>query len=134
MLFSPKFLNHSRQDKKLPEESDNLLIEPEALQLDLQRNAQKYNFVYSIETLISYEEYTLEKTDHVNIGPLTKEQGLKFKALLDKFADLFAKDINELGRTDIVQHKIYTEDVLPIRQRPYNVPPSEQEFIKKEIE
>jgi len=104
------------------------------LQLTLQRNAQKYNFVYTIETLIPYEEYVLEKTDHVNIGPLTKEQGLKFRALLDEFSDLFAKDINELGRTDLVQHRIYTENVPPIKQRAYNVPPSEQEFIKEEIE
>ena len=104
------------------------------MQLTLQRNAQKYNFVYTIETLIPYEEYVLEKTDHVNIGPLTKEQGLKFRALLDEFSDLFAKDINELGRTDLVQHRIYTENVPPIKQRAYNVPPSEQEFIKEEIE
>ena len=103
------------------------------MQLALQKNAIKYNFVYTIDTLISYEEYILEKTDTVNVGPLTKEQGKKFIALLEEFADLFAKDISELERTNLVQHRIYTEDVPPIKSRSYNVPPNEQEFIKEEI-
>lgn len=112
--------------------------EEEALQQALRQNAEKYNFslqeAYAIDTLIPYEEYALEQTDTVNIGPLTKEQGRKFRTLLTEFADLFAKDITELGRTQIVQHKIYTEDVPPINSRPYNVPPDEQNFIKEEIE
>jgi hypothetical protein len=115
-----------------------LPTEEEALQQALRQNAEKYNFslqeAYVIDTLIPYEEYALEQTDTVNIGPLTKEQGRKFRTLLTEFADLFAKDITELGRTQIVQHKIYTEDVPPINSRPYNVPPDEQNFIKEEIE
>ena len=103
------------------------------MQLTLQKNAIKYNFVYTIDTLISYEEYILEKTDTVNVGPLTKEQGKKFIALLEEFADLFAKDISELERTNLVQHRIYTEDVSPIKSQPYNIPPDEQDFIKEEI-
>ena len=103
------------------------------MQLALQKNAIKYNFVYTIDILISYEEYILEKTDTVNIRLLTKEQGKKFIALLEEFADLFAKDISELGRTNLIQHRIYTEDVPPIKSRSYNVPQNEQEFIKKEI-
>jgi hypothetical protein len=104
------------------------------LQQALQANALKHNFVYTIDTLIPYEEYALEKTDTINVGPLTSEQGQKFKALLEEFADLFAKDITELGRTDKVKHRIYTEDIPPIRSRPYTVPPNEQQFIKEEIE
>ena len=54
--------------------------------------------------------------------------------MLEEFSDLFAKDISELGQTSLVQHKIYIEDVPPIKSRPYNVPPNKQEFIKDEIE
>ena len=104
------------------------------MQQALQRNATKYNHIYTIDTLILYKKYTLEKTDTVNVELLTKEQGQKFKDLLEEFADLFAKDIAELGRTDKVKHRIYTEDVPPVKQRPYNMPPNEQEFIKEEIE
>ncbi|CAG8674483.1 32252_t:CDS:1, partial [Racocetra persica] len=61
------------------------------------------------------------------------EQGKQFKKLLNEFADLFVKDINELERTDVVKHRIYTEDVLPIKSRPYSASPDEQAFIEKEI-
>src|SRR6185436_11958610 len=96
-LYTSKFLNHPRQDQKLPEledqketkeikdledvEAEELLseeelpTEEEALQQALQKNALKENHVYTIDTLIPYEEYALEKTDTVNVGPLTKEQG-----------------------------------------------------------
>src|SRR5260363_480617 len=42
--------------------------------------------------------------------------------------------MNELGRTDLVSHRIYIEEVPPIRSRPYSVPPNEQTFIKEEIQ
>ena len=73
-------------------------------------------------------------TTSLNTGPLAADQGLKFRHLLEKFADIFATDINELGRTDLVSHRIFTEDVPPIRSRPYSIPPSEQTFIKEEIQ
>jgi hypothetical protein len=65
---------------------------------------------------------------------LDKERGQQFRQLLEEFADLFATDITELGRTNLVTHRIYTEDVPPIRSRPYSIPPSEQEFIKEELQ
>lgn len=51
-----------------------------------------------------------------------------------EFADLFANEKNGLGRTDLVTHHIYTEDVPPIHSRPYSVPTNEQDFIKQEIQ
>ena len=91
--------------------------------------------IYTIDTHILYEEYiTSTDLSTLNIGPLTAEQGEKFSRLLAEFIDLFAKDITELGRTDLVTHKIYTEDVPPIRSRPYSVAPTEQTFIKDEIQ
>src|SRR5205085_10207942 len=51
-----------------------------------------------------------------------------------EFADLFANDISELGRTDLVTHRIYTEDVPPIKSRPYSILQSEQIFVKEEIQ
>jgi len=76
----------------------------------------------------------LTPTTSLNTGPLAADQGLKFRHLLEKFADIFATDINKLGRTDLVSHRIFTKDVPPIRSRPYSIPPSEQTFIKEEIQ
>jgi len=103
-------LNNPRQDEKLPDET-----EPKS---------------FSYET----EIYTIEKELKPEIGPLSVEQGQLFKQLLTEFADLFANEKNGLGRTDLVTHRIYTEDVPPIQSRPYSVPTNEQEFIKQEIQ
>ena len=62
---------------------------------------------------------------------LTPDQESEFKQLLREFTDLFAKDITQLGRTDLVIHKIYTEDVPLISFQPYLVPITEQAFINK---
>ena len=45
---------------------------------------------------------------------LTPDQESEFKQLLKELADLFAKDITQLGRTNLVMHKIYTEDDLQL--------------------
>ena len=90
--------------------------------------------VCSIETCISYEEYTLISETAVNIGPLKPEQGQQFRKLLEEFLDLFASDITELGHTNLVTHKIYTEDDPLIRSQPYSMPSTEQTFIKEEIQ
>ena len=73
-------------------------------------------------------------TTSLNTDPFATNQGLKFRHLLEKFADIFATDINELERTNLVSHRIFTEDVPPIRSRPYSIPPSEQTFIKEKIQ
>ena len=65
---------------------------------------------------------------------LTSDQETKFKWLLREFADLFAKDITQLGRTNLITHKIYTEDIPPISSRPYSVPITEQAFINEEVQ
>ncbi|CAG8559915.1 8024_t:CDS:2, partial [Ambispora leptoticha] len=63
-------------NEKLPEDLEDLEelpTETEALQQALQANALKHNFVYTIDTLIPYKEYILEKTDTVNVEPFTRD-------------------------------------------------------------
>ena len=103
-------MNNPRQDGKLPDESELKS--------------------FSHET----EIYIVEKGIEPNIGPLSKDQGQLFRQLLTEFADLFANEKNGLGRTEIVTHRIYTENVPLIQSRPYSVPTNEQEFIKQEIQ
>lgn len=68
------------------------------------------------------------------VGPLTTNQGAQFRQLLLEFADLFAKDMTQLGNTDLVVHRIFTDDVPPISSRPYMVPRNEQIFINEEVQ
>src|SRR6266487_3485533 len=117
--YSLKFLNYPKQDEKLLSDSDELLSELEALELALHNNLQ------------TKEIYTISQEIAPKIGILTPNQESEFKQLLREFTDLFAKDITQLGRTDLVMHKIYTEDVPLISSRPYSVPITEQAFITK---
>ncbi|KAG9294729.1 hypothetical protein G9A89_008208 [Geosiphon pyriformis] len=61
------------------------------------------------------ENYHLlkEKLSRINMGPLEPQQQRQLKQLIAEFADIFAKNNNDLGKTDIVQHQIHTEDALP---------------------
>src|ERR1041384_1167368 len=107
-LTSPvtKFSINPRQDEKLP---NDLAIQDQTLSLIPRQ-------ICIIDTFIPYEEYSIDKPS-LNIGPLTSEQGQKFRYLLEEFADLFATNITKLGRTSLVTHRIYTKDVPPIRSR-----------------
>ncbi|KAG9296538.1 hypothetical protein G9A89_015130 [Geosiphon pyriformis] len=67
------------------------------------------------------ENYYLlkEKLSQINMNSLESQQQRQLKQLIAEFADIFAKNNNDLGKTDIVQHQIYTEDALPKQQQAY---------------
>jgi predicted aspartyl protease len=65
---------------------------------------------------------------------LTPEQGSEVRALLLKHQSVFAKNKNDLGRTNIVQHRINTGNSAPIRQQPRRVPMAKKEEAEQEIQ
>ena len=56
-----------------------------------------------------------------------------FNNLLTSFRDICAKSQTEIGRTNLIKHKIYIGDARPISQAPYRINPKNKEFLKKEI-
>ena len=114
-------MNHPKYNVKLLNELERFLTEQEALELALKKNSQWK------------EIYTITQEIKPKIRILNKDQEIIFKQLLKEFTDLFAKDITQLGKTNLVTHKIYTEDILPISSWPYIVPLIEQIFINKKI-
>ncbi|KAG9298090.1 hypothetical protein G9A89_004954 [Geosiphon pyriformis] len=66
----------------------------------------------------SSENYhvVMEKLSRINMGQLESQQQTQLKELIAEFADIFAENNNDLGRTNLVQHQIYTEDAKPRRQ------------------
>ncbi|KAG9288113.1 hypothetical protein G9A89_017708 [Geosiphon pyriformis] len=66
----------------------------------------------------SSENYyvVMEKLSRINMGQLEPQQQTQLKELIAKFADIFAENNNDLGRTDLIQHQIYTGDAKPRRQ------------------
>jgi hypothetical protein len=54
--------------------------------------------------------------------------------LIEKYKDIFAEEINELGRTNVTKHEIEIEEgTKPIKQQYYKTGPDEDKFIKEEI-
>ena len=54
--------------------------------------------------------------------------------LVQKYPQIIARDLTELGRTDRVKHHIDTNVAQPIRQYPYSLSPRHSQFLKEEIE
>ena len=53
---------------------------------------------------------------------------------MKKHEDIFVKGKNDLGRTNVVKHKIETGDAKPIKQRPYRAVGERKRIIKEEVE
>ena len=62
---------------------------------------------------------------------LSPEQHQDVKQLLTRNQDRFSE---VPGRTDVIQHDIYTVPGKVVRQRPYRIPQARREGIKKEVE
>jgi hypothetical protein len=58
------------------------------------------------------ELYMSSKTD------LNEEQQCKFFNLLIKYQNVFSKNRSDLGKNDLVQHKIDTGDAVPFKMQP----------------
>ena len=65
---------------------------------------------------------------------LNKGERHKFKDLLIKQECQFAKHDGDLRCTELVKHRIETGDAAPIEQRPRQLPLSQREVAKVEVE
>ncbi|CAC5370073.1 unnamed protein product [Mytilus coruscus] len=65
---------------------------------------------------------------------LTDQQKVILTHFLNKNRKVFAKDMSELGHTDVYQHKIDTGNAPPIRKRFYRQSPYVLEEMNKQIE
>ena len=76
-----------------------------------------------------------EEKKEIQVGKLTEEQQVKFNILMNKYKDIFAEETNQLGRTNMVKHRIEVEEnIEPIKQKYYKTGLKEDEFIQEEIE
>ena len=65
---------------------------------------------------------------------VTNENLQTFKALCEKYEDIFSKDSTDIGRTPLVTMEIDTGDSPPISQRPYNLPLKHSDRVQKELD
>ena len=64
---------------------------------------------------------------------LTAEEAKQLFNLLLEFADVFSEGPHDLGRTDLVKHKIDTEGAAPIQQQPRRLPFAKQAEAEKAV-
>lgn len=57
----------------------------------------------------------------------------RFKALLQEYDHLFPSASQTLGRTEIVEHDIDTNDSKPMRQNPYRNSAAERRIIEEQV-
>ncbi|KAG9284433.1 hypothetical protein G9A89_023690 [Geosiphon pyriformis] len=81
----------------------------------------KHTLLPNPNIIFTTENYHLleEKLSQINMGSLEPQQQRQLKQLIAEFADIFAKDNNDLGKTDIVQHQIHIGDAPPKHQQAY---------------
>ena len=74
-----------------------------------------------------------EKPKELHLGPLLYEQQVSFNNLLRNYKDICAQSQTQIGRTDVIKHKIITGDAIPIAQPAYRSNPKNLTFIKDEV-
>ncbi|XP_055876714.1 uncharacterized protein LOC129924619 [Biomphalaria glabrata] len=114
-------MNLGSQDKHL--QKDSTIAVSNAL--DQIRNCSSYHFDKAIEQPKPQITKLLAEIETI----LSREQYAKAEQLIREFADIFASDEADCGRTNMVQHRIDTGNTRPIRQPPRRLPLAKQEAI-----
>ncbi|KAG9295309.1 hypothetical protein G9A89_021240 [Geosiphon pyriformis] len=90
------------------------------------------------QTVLNFSEIIGHSLPKFNLKPSAENYHIspnnRIKQLIAEHTDIFAKNNNNLGRTDLVQHQIYTEDVKSRRQQAYQVALESHQFIREEIQ
>ncbi|UYV63086.1 K02A2.6-like, partial [Cordylochernes scorpioides] len=65
----------------------------------------------------------------IDLKDLTEDEARMARAFIKKNQDAFSTGNGKLGRTDLVQHKIYTGNARPVRQPPRWVPMAKRDEV-----
>src|SRR6266513_1472321 len=74
-----------------------------------------------------------ENNKKYKVRKLTKDQEEKFNRLTQKYHEIFAKNDNNLRRTNVAKHTIDVGDHRPIKETAYKVNPHKKKIIEEEI-
>ena len=75
----------------------------------------------------------LQKLLEASAELLSEEERFHFADLLKKYQDIFAVSKKDLGRTNLVKHRINTGTALPVRKPPRRLPLGKRQTEKEEI-
>ena len=66
--------------------------------------------------------------------PGTEAERREAERIFREYADVFSRKGEELGCTTTVQHRIHTEDDIPVNQRYRRIPPNQFEDAKEHLQ
>lgn len=70
----------------------------------------------------------------INDTNLSSSQVQTPKSLLQKYTEVFSKNFEDYGSTDIIKHHICTGNTTPIKQRSYTVTPEQSAEMHTQVE
>ena len=125
----------------------NISKQPQILQKNMQAAVcELVDSVYSSEAeYAEINKICVEKVQNVELPEymepilrscdgLSDEQMIRVKQLLAKHLQVFAKSKTDLGRTDLITHKINTGDARPVKQAPRRIPLAKRDAAEKELQ
>lgn len=65
---------------------------------------------------------------------MSSTQKKQIANLLGKYGNIFSKDANDLGRTEIIKHRISVDNAKPIKQPMRRVPVHMQDEVDRQID
>jgi hypothetical protein len=131
-------ISSSEEDSDYDENEEHELYSSESESEDedeLEQNAQFIDAYLITQT----KEQTKEKDQNrsfekdLKIGKLDPEDIPKVKNLIVQYKEICIVEGSKLGKTNIIKHRIDTQDHPPIKQRYYRETPEKKETISKEI-
>ena len=74
-----------------------------------------------------------ELLQQFTLGPSLSEERSQVFSLLHKWKDIFSTGDTDVGRTDVIKHKINLTDEIPFREAHRRIPPNMYEEVRKHI-
>ena len=112
------------------------LIDPKsvyAFETDNQANVFSLNSDSKTDSQ-NYENILEELGINLDCADLSKEQKQKLINFLGRNREMFAKDMSEIGETNLHTHTIHTGDAKPVSTPPYRQTPKMRAELEKQLE
>lgn len=110
----------------------NIKIDPTNKVLTITTNNKKKKISYRQNTypILGIGKQSINK---INLSHLDGQEKTLIENVLDKYCDIFAENMNELGRTNVVKHRIETHGE-PVTLHPYRTPVTLRPLVQQHIQ
>ena len=95
---------------------------------EVSQNQEEKKFITSPADIEVHRKVTLQDAD------VSNEHQKAFQDLCHEFKDIFSVDLDDIGKTPLVEMEIDTGDSPPTTQKPYTLPLKHAEWVQKELE